>query len=118
MSSVMNIALSGLNSSALRVAVAARNIANAQSSAIKETSAANTGAQATKTHFIPQDIVQIPNTQGGVVAHAKDRDSKFVNIDPATELSKTIAASAEYKSNLKVIDKASQLLGSLVDIFA
>src|SRR5882672_10042616 len=49
MSGILNIAVSGLNAAAARVANATRNIVNASS-----------------TNFIPRDIISLSNSAGGI----------------------------------------------------
>ena len=64
MSDILNIAVSGLNAAASRVANAATNIVNASS-----------------TNFLPQDIISLSNPAGGVTTQAQpDTSGAGVNV--------------------------------------
>ncbi len=124
MSSVMNIALSGVRASALRASVSANNIANSQS--------IPTRADGVSQVFMPTDVVQVPDQSGGTIAYTQPSDKSPVNlfdptsgraiqapnIDLAEELVKVQQASVNYTANLKVINTAASLLGKLVDFSA
>lgn len=126
MSSILNIALSGVRASSLRIENSANNIVNAQSTntVIQEGKAVN-------QVFIPRDVVQLPDPNGGTIAFTVESDKKpltsfnqqdgiiqIPNVDIAEELAKINQASTIYKGNLKVVSQASVLQGRLLDIRA
>jgi len=126
MSSVLNIALSGIRASTFRAQNSANNISNANSSGSLE------NGKVSDKVFIPRDIVQIADPNGGTFVSSRPsnkpsrtildltdgKEVKVPDIDLAEELGKVQEASTEYSANLKVIERHSILLGSLVDIFA
>ena len=124
MANVLNIALSGIRASSLRLENVANNIANSQS-----TTTRTPEGKAVNQVFIPRDVVQLPDPNGGTIAYTVESDRKpkqsfdpevgiveIPDADIAEELAKTHEASAVYKANLKVAAQASVLLGSLIDI--
>jgi flagellar basal body rod protein FlgC len=103
MSSILNIAVSGLNAAAARVATAANNIVNASS-----------------TNFTPQDIVSISNSAGGVstkaVARPTTPGTPGNGVDIASELVSTIAAQTDYGANAVIVKAEKKMDQTLLDI--
>lgn len=125
MINAINIALSGVQAASLRASNSANNIANAQS-----TSSIIDG-NVVKQPFMPQDVVQISEPSGGVMAYTIPSGKpavvlydpvvgteKMPNIDLAEELIKTQQAATDYKASLQVMRYAANMQSSLVDIFA
>lgn len=126
MKSIMNIALSGMQAAVLRASVSADNIANAQSAY------SIVGGNAVNQPYLPQDVIQISDPNGGAHAYVQPSCAEpltsydptdgstlqLPNVDLAEELVKTQQASTDYMANLKVAGYASNMLSSLVDIFA
>jgi len=126
MTSVMNIALSGIRASTFRAQNSANNISNANSSSSLE------NGKVSNKVFLPKDIVQIADPNGGTFVKSRASDKqpritrdltsgeelKVPDIDLNEELGKVQEASTEYAANLKVIQRQSEILGSLVNIFA
>jgi|GEM_PF-2342296 len=118
----MNIALSGIAAQFLRTSVSANNIANAQSTKVMQD-----GQQVDKI-FIPQDVYQLSDANGGTTAYIKDSGKAPIssydptfgvvqtpNVDLATELVKVNEASINFQANLKIAVASSKLLGSFID---
>ena len=103
MSSILSIAVSGLNAAAARVANAATNIVNASS-----------------TNFTPQDIISISNSVDGVTTETQPQPSTPGDtgngVDIASELVNTIAATNDYAASAAVVKVAQKLDNSLLDI--
>jgi flagellar basal body rod protein FlgC len=125
MISAINTALSGMAAQAMRVAVSANNIANVQS--VK----AVRGGHVTDEVFMPQDVFQISDENGGTIAYTKDSGATPIssydpqsgvismpNVDVAAELAKVTQASFAYKSNLKMLELSSETLGNFFNRLA
>jgi|ERR1700722_2294953 len=98
MSGILNIAVSGLNAAAARVANAASNIVNASS-----------------TNFTPQDIVSISNAAGGVTTQTVPQ-TNGAGVDVASQLVNLVAAKADYGANAAVVKVDKEINQSLLDI--
>jgi flagellar hook protein FlgE len=87
-SSILNIAVSGLNAAAARVANAATNIVNASS-----------------TNFLPQDIISLSNSVGGVTTVIEPQPATLgvttpTPVTPAPSLTPTPTTSVNLAANL------------------
>lgn len=105
-SSVLSVAVSGLNASAVRFNVAANNIVNANSE----------GYQARQVSTVSQSTgeTDAASQSGGVSTVITTGGS----VDLAQEFIQTIFASISYSANAQVIRTAEQTLGQLLDIRA
>jgi len=131
MTSIFNIALSGLNAASAHIVASSNNIANSST-----TRTTKVGATENQGPYIPQDVIQTSNALGGVKASTEaskkenirlydpsnadagaDGIVELPNIDIAEELVKQDNAKFAYEANLKTIQTASQLQKSLIDIF-
>ena len=104
-SSVLSVAVSGLNASAQRFNVAANNIVNANSE----------GYQALRVDAVSQ------TTGGGATAGAggvRNVITQGGTVDIATEIVDSIFARISYSANAQVIRTAERTLGQLLDIRA
>src|SRR4029077_3970962 len=103
MSSILSIAVSGLNAAAARVATAANNIVNASS-----------------PKFTPQGIFLISNSAGGVstkaVAHPAAPGASGNGVDIASELVSTISAQTDYGANAVIVKAEKKMDQTLLDI--
>jgi flagellar basal body rod protein FlgC len=124
MTSVFNIALSGMQAAAVRAASSAKNISNVQSSS------SIIDGEVTSQPYLPQDIVQISDQNGGTITYTRPSNrpeitiydpisgnQQLPDIDLADELVKTQQAAVDYKANLKVIGYAANIQSALLDIF-
>ncbi len=124
MVSAVSIALSGLSASALRVGVAANNIANLQST----TSLRN--GQKTDQPYTPQQVVQTSDENGGVRATTQDvRPASVTQIDangqvqvPNVELEdqfvNLMVGGYDFKANLKAFKVQDTITKNLLDIIS
>jgi flagellar basal-body rod protein FlgC len=133
MSSIFNIAVSGLNDAVTRIANAASNIVNASS-----TSALPQNSTEPYNGFLPQDIVSLSNAAGGnnfgVTDTSVPRNPAYVvtpdpsspdananglvaspNVDLNAELIASKEASISYGANADVIKVAEKMQKSLLD---
>lgn len=102
-SSVLSVAVSGLNASAQRFNVAANNIVNANSE----------GYQALRVDAVSQ------TTGGGATAGGvRNVITQGGTVDIATEIVDSIFARISYSANAQVIRTAERTLGQLLDIRA
>lgn len=99
MSSVLAIALSGANASALSLGAAADNIANALTPGYRRQQVA---AQSVPGGGVRASVERIPDSDA----------------DLATDLVNTTAAAYSFKANLRVVSTADHMLGALLDAFA
>ena len=130
MTSPVNILLSGLNAAALRTSVGANNIANARSTAEIQ------NGKAVNKVFVPQDVIQISQENGGTSATAvnstrppisvydpngitadKNGVVQLPDIDLAQELVNVQQAASDYKSTLKALEIYQNTQKSLLDVF-
>ncbi len=131
MPSVFNVAISGLNNDAFRVANATSNIVNASSSSNLPKNASNYSG------FVPQDVVSIANPIGGVNDTTAPYNPAYVttynpnstlansqgliatpNVDLNNELVNVKVASVNYAANAKVIKIAEKNEKALLDILS
>lgn len=131
MVSAINTALSGMSSAVTHIAASTNNIVNSRS-----TSSLKDGIRKTET-YMPLDVIDISQSLGGVTTQVKPVDKAPVLIpDPKhpdaneegivaypdvqidEELTKQTIASYNFQANLKVIGTASEMNGSIMDIFA
>lgn len=124
----INSLLSGLNAASIRAVASANNIANARTTITRplgESSSVSAGP------YVPQDVIQVPQTTGGTLATlttvdkppllAYEPDSgvvEYPNIDLAEELVKIEQASSDYKATLNAISQYQKMTGSLLDTLA
>lgn len=94
-----SIGLSGLKAAQARLDVASHNIANAQTPG-----------------FTRQTVTQAAQHSGGVKAEVTQ--AAVPGADLATDLVGQISASYAFKANLKTIETAQQMTGSLLDLRA
>lgn len=134
MSSIFNIALTGLNDAAQRIANTSSNIVNASSTAPLPK---NSGDP--YTGFTPQDVVTLSDSVGnnnlGVHTTTKPRDPAYVtiydpnsklanaqglvaapNVDIATELVTANVGSINYSANAALIKIVNKTEKSLLDV--
>jgi flagellar basal-body rod protein FlgC len=134
MSSVTNIAVSGLNDATRRVANAASNIVNASSTAPLPKNASDP-----YTGFVPQDVVTVSESTAGnnlgVTTTTVPRTTPYVtayepnaaqanaeglvaapNVDIAAELVSANVSSVNYGANAAVIKIAEKTQKALLDI--
>lgn len=134
MSSILSIAISGLNDAKTRIANAASNIVNASS-----TSSLPKNQGDAFTGFVPQDIVTLSNSVGGnnlgVSSSLQPRDPAYSpaydpnspqanaqglvatpNVDLNAELVSSSVAKVEYGANAAIIKVANELEKALLDI--
>jgi flagellar basal-body rod protein FlgC len=131
MTSAANIALSGLNDAAQRVANATSNIVNASSIAPLPKIADNYSG------FVPQDTVTLSGPAGGVTTTTEPRDPAYVaaydpnapqanaqglvaapNVDLASEIVNINVAQVNYGADAAVIKIEDKMQKSLLDIIS
>jgi flagellar hook-associated protein FlgK len=110
MSSILNIAVSGLTNAAARAANASQNIVNASS-----------------TNYTPQDIISLSNgISGGVTTSSQPRPVSPVaapaapnnGVDIAGELTSLLAASTDYGADAVVVKTVNKMDQTLLNILA
>ncbi len=99
MSAISSIAVSGVQAASARMDAAAHNIANAQTP----------GFHRQQVHARSQETAGVMTTVG---------QADEVGPDLARDLVEQKAASYQYKANLKTIQTADQMMGSLLDLKA
>ena len=104
-SSVLSVAVSGLNASAERFSVAANNIVNANSD----------GYQALHATTVSQTAGSGPGASPGGVRNVITQGG---TVDLAHKIVDSIFARISYSANAQVIRTADQTLGQLLDIRA
>ncbi len=126
----ISTSLSGLQVASKRIAVAADNLANQQSTS------SNINGKTVNTPYLPKEVVQISNngvataivqTKANPTQKLYQPDSPqadeygFVNspnVDQAEELVNMKVASYDYKANLKAIQVQNNIEQSLLDILS
>lgn len=98
MNTISSIAVSGAHAASTRLDVAAHNVANAQ------------------TPGFQRQVVHQSQETAGVVTSVGKADE--VGEDLAADLVEQMAASYNYKANLKTIQTQDQMMGSLLDLKA
>jgi flagellar basal-body rod protein FlgC len=145
--STLSIATSGLSAASSRLNVAASNIANVLTTgALPATGGAGASSSASGSSnlpavYVPLQVNQVAqsggSTQGGTVATVStvspgfvaqsDPDAPFANqdglvaapdVDPAGEFAQMVTAKYAFAANAKVIQAASDMTKSLLDITA
>lgn len=125
----INVALSGLNASTLKLGASASNVANAQSLTTVQ------NGQKVNEPYTPQEVAQQSQPNGGVKASLRDvqppsipvfapespaaNDQGIVqapNVNMVEETSNQLQAVSSYKANLNVMQKANEAYESLLDI--
>lgn len=96
---ISSIGLSGLKAAQTRLDVASHNIANAQTDG-----------------FTRQTVIQQEQAGGGV--EARVTQAAVPGAELATDLVSQMSASYAFKANLKSIETAQQMTGSLLDLRA
>lgn len=99
MSSVLDIALTGLQAASTRIGVSANNVANS-----------------TTPGFKADEVVQSSQENGGVIVDVRSTGVEGVSLDQ--EVANQLVASYDYKANLQVIKTQKELDQSLLDITA
>ena len=129
MSSILNIALSGLNDAVTRVANATSNIVNASSTAKLPASTNDS-----YSGFQPQDVVTLSNPNGGVTSTLVPRSPAYTaapdptspnanaqgliatpNVDLNADLIASKEAEVSYSADAKLIKISQQMDKSLLD---
>lgn len=127
----VGIALSGLSAASLRVGVASNNIANMQSTTSLR------GGQSVNEPYVPQEVVQISDGNGGVRASVVDSQEPSIsqfnptnpqadenglvrlpNVDVAEQLTNMIIGGYDFRANLKAFKANDELTKSLLDVVA
>ena len=99
MNSLPSIALSGMNTALLDASVAAHNIANAQT-----------------PNFHRQQLVRQTQNGGGVTASVTQAPDPGNSL--ADDMVQQMQAVYSFKANLKTVQVADKMLGSLLDLLA
>jgi flagellar basal-body rod protein FlgC len=132
LSSIFSIASSGLAAASLRLQVSADNVANVSSTGPLPDAA---NAANFPPAYVPQRVVQVDVPGGGTAATVGTVAPSYVpqydptapfadqngqvaapNVDLANEAVQQAIASYEFAANAKVLQVASQLVKSLLDI--
>lgn len=126
MSTIGQIALSGMQAAARRIAVSAENVVNARTSRAVEVE-----GETPEGVYEPRRVVQIPLEGGGVrVALTTVNPSTLVfadfdsptglvavpNVDLARELVEQKLALRDYKSSLAALEAEAEMMDALLDI--
>jgi flagellar basal-body rod protein FlgC len=125
MVSPVDSALSGIRAASTRLAVAANNIAN------KDSTKTNENGQVTDTPYVPKRVDLVSLSNAGVKAQVRDVTPSSVttpdpdapggtqerpNVDLAKELIEIKMASYDFKANIKTLKVQDNLEKSLLDI--
>lgn len=127
--SSFEVSLSGLRAASTRIAVAADNIANQNSTSREE------NGRVVREPYVPRQVDQVSLSEGGTQALLRDRNPASVpifdpddpdadadgtvrapNVNLETETVNLIAARSAYKANLNAIKIQADVLNSLLDI--
>ena len=130
MSTVFQVAVSGLTAQSNRLAVSADNIANLRSRGVNPAPGADNSRA-----FVPQAVQQTSVAQGGVRTQTVPVSPPSVpvfdpnnpvadgqglvylpNISVEAQLVEQIQASAAFRANLRVIEAQDALLGAVINI--
>lgn len=126
MVAAISAALSGLANASTRFETSANNIANQFS-----TSSIINGV-ATKTPYVPKDVVSLSQEAGGVFSELQDAENPFTqqfnaatnsletvpNVDITQELVNQKIAAYDFRANLKTIQAVDNMQQNLLDIFS
>ncbi len=119
MSDAFSSAISGMNSNAVRAAVAANNIANANTpdfKASRATAAASDSGQPEMHITESTEAGSRLNRPDGLPGGAKTQESS--NVDLAEEFVQLQIAEHGYSANAAVIRTQSEMLGTVLNILA
>lgn len=130
-SASFNVSLSGLQAASTRLSAAANNIANQFSTQTR------VDGETQNTPYVPQDVVQISQEAGGVLAETRPSDRApvqaydpgnpsadaqglvaYPNVDTAEELVNVKVAENDYKANLRAISVQDEIFEDTLDILA
>jgi flagellar basal-body rod protein FlgC len=130
MSSVLNIALSGLHAAETRLANSANNIANANSTqSVKDGALVNEPYTPTRvtqislseggveTRIVPDSNPTVPVNDSSNPAADANGVTQYPNVDLAQEEVDQITAGYDFQANLTVIKTEKGLMAKLLDIF-
>ena len=115
MISSLSAGISAISSFSTKMNVTANNVANVNTDGFKKS---RTILQEGKTGGV-KPVVDQEDTPGPikqVVEDGEPREVEASNVDLAEELTSTIPTQASYNANLKTIQTAEEMLGSLLDI--
>ena len=124
MTSIANVALSGYDVAAKKIAVSANNVANQFSTSRVE------NGKVVNEPYQPQRVEAISQEEGGVRARVVDKNpaaleaptaggelQQVPNVDTAEELVNAKIATYDARANLAVIRAESKLQDYVIDIF-
>jgi flagellar basal-body rod protein FlgC len=132
MSSVLSIAISGMQAAATRLDVSARNVANAQSAGALPDAQGNYSADAPRA-YTPQRVDQVDLSGGGTQAVVSNVTPSYVpTYDPGApyanadgqvaasnvDLTEEAVARYTFAANARVVTAYDQMAKSLLDISA
>ena len=136
MSSVLSIAISGMQAATTRLEVSARNVANARSAGTLPDAQGNYSADAPRA-YIPQRVDQVDLSGGGTQAVVGNVAPSYVpsydpgapyanadgqvaapNVDLTEEAIQQLVARYTFAANARVVTAYDQMVKSLLDITA
>ena len=136
MSSVLSIAISGMQAATTRLEVSARNVANARSAGALPDAQGNYSADAPRA-YIPQRVDQVDLSGGGTQAVVSNVTPSYVpaydpgapyanadgqvaapNVDLTEEAIQQLVARYTFAANARVVTAYDQMAKSLLDITA
>ena len=136
MSSVLSIAISGMQAATTRLEVSARNVANARSAGTLPDAQGNYSADAPRA-YIPQRVDQVDLSGGGTQAVVGNVAPSYVpsydpgapyanadgqvaapNVDLTEEAIQQLVARYTFAANARVVTAYDQMVRSLLDITA
>ena len=106
--------VSAISSFSVKMNVTANNIANVDSDGFKKSRTILKEGQAGGVAPVV-DQVDTPGPVKQIVEDGQTREVEASNVDLAEELTSTITTQAAYKANLKAIQTADEMVGSLLD---
>jgi len=134
MSSVLSIAISGMQAATTRLEVSARNVANARSAGTLPDAQGNYSADAPRA-YIPQRVDQVDLSGGGTQAVVSNVTPSYVpaydpgapyanadgqvaapNVDLTEEAIQQLVARYTFAANARVVTAYDQMVKSLLDI--
>ena len=108
--------VSALNAYSTQINASANNTANIKSEGFKRQEAVISENRISQ----PEAIVRTDNTQGPLVqtisSEGREKFSEMSNTDIAKETIQTITAQNAYNANLKTIETADKMAGTIIDI--
>src|SRR5258705_4336017 len=136
MSSVLSIAISGMQAATTRLEVSARNVANARSAGALPDAQGNYSADAPRA-YIPQRVDQVDLSGGGTQAVVSNVTRSYIpaydpgapyanadgqvaapNVDLTEEAIQQLVARYTFAANARVVTAYDQMVKSLLDITA